>query len=387
MAISYNRIPLLNQWKKDSSTRMSRRKNDNVLLRIDSLLKAVETCPNQGAREVLRGDLYFALDFWLKNKNTSNKDRGREPAVYALFTYIANSLSRSLNVSINVLPRELEMLYGRTMGNRGTMLDRDEGHAKYLSRAEVLQYAISWANGKAYQFPHWQPNASKSKRVIANTAHLSNPGVNIQPGYSGFAMSMSQTIYVAKHHMQGSAHSGNFHYHSSYLGGESVLCAGTIKIEQGVVKAIRTNSGHYQPLDEHMLNVVKLLQTVGAPIQNIDIESHNGQLVSKASYFLASQGNWQALMKRKQANISAHQKKVQGTIDRIDRYLYDLWQNGYYLFQGNENYYYNYVCRTYGWSRQLAWQYTTAAFNKYSGSLPKPTNNLSWAHRPPGKPR
>ncbi len=115
------------------------------------------------------------------------------------------------------------------------MLDHDEHHAIYFKRAEVRKWALRWKGGKAYQFPTWSPKAKKgSKLVLVNSDKFSVPGLNIPAGYGGFAMSMSRTIYMAKHHCNtGNAH-GN-HYHSSYLGGEAVLCAGTMKIVQGVV--------------------------------------------------------------------------------------------------------------------------------------------------------
>ncbi|MEZ5584166.1 MAG: hypothetical protein R3F37_16725 [Candidatus Competibacteraceae bacterium] len=51
---------------------------------------------------------------------------------------------------------------------------------------------------------------------------------------------------------------GNFH-HSSFNGGHKVLCAGTMTVQNGKIKRVDNNSGHYKPTTRHFLTFLKLL--------------------------------------------------------------------------------------------------------------------------------
>jgi len=54
-------------------------------------------------------------------------------------------------------------------------------------------------------------------------------------------------------------------YHSSYLGGEAVLCAGEkSRIENGVVREINNDSGHYRPSAGKSKMAVELLVMAGS---------------------------------------------------------------------------------------------------------------------------
>ena len=168
------------------------------------------------------------------------------------------------------------------------------------------------------------------------------------------------------------------------MAGESVLCAGTLKIERGVVKAVRTNSGHYRPTDEHMLNVVEFLKMIGAPIGQIDIESHNGFIVSKADAYLSNRGNWQALFARGQANLLTRQEKVFGATQRIDQFLVDLWNYSPPQIKTEDDYY-GYLMKVYGWSRPKAEARVWKAYNTVL-----PNAQATYAVKkmaPPARPR
>ena len=54
--------------------------------------------------------------------------------------------------------------------------------------------------------------------------------------------------------------------HSSFLGGGSVICAGEIIIEDGVIKFINNRSGHYLPPDAALDNAIAKLQEQGVEL-------------------------------------------------------------------------------------------------------------------------
>lgn len=329
--LTYNNPPSVDQWKSDSSVTLATRKNDAILVRIDTLMDALWKAPDAGAQLYVGTDLFFTLDYWLKIYASNSKmEKKRAPAVQALYEWCVRYLCRSFNVTPNVLPRELEYMFGREMGDHGSKLDQEWDCANYLKRADVKKYRLWFRGGKAYHFPWWDKgkrfgaDAGKSM-VLAESSRAYNAQVISQANFGGFAMSMGRDIYMAKHHCTGIGQFSN-HYHSSYLAGMAVMCAGTMLIEGGVVKVVRTDSGHYQPTDAHLLNILQTFQMVGVPIDTVQVENYNGTMRAKGSNFLAAQGNWNSVMQRKQANFQHIQKRLDTKAE--EKQLYDIWAHG-----------------------------------------------------------
>jgi hypothetical protein len=144
--------------------------------------------------------------------------------------------------------------------------------AQYLSRAELENYRLRFDNGLASMRSRTDPG----KWVLANSDGIGwSCGDKTLPammdkGYAGFALSMGRELFMAHH--RGSFDKDNF-FHSSYLSGESVLCTGTIKIVNGRVKAIRNDSGHYQPTVDHLVNVVQTLAMHGVNPADVTVRA------------------------------------------------------------------------------------------------------------------
>lgn len=334
MAIVYTDIPALEKWKKDSSVTLASRSKDVILARIDELVDAVGRAADAGARLYLVSDLFFTIDYWLKiYKTNPSMERKREPAVMALYKCVVDELCTSYGCSVNVLPRELEYYFGREMGFHGAKLDLALDCASYLKRADTRKYKLWFRNGLAYQFPWWDPKAKTSSKLVrAESRRAYEPAVFQGPGrvnWGGFAMSMGRDIYMAKHHCtKGFGQNGNF-YHSSYMGGAPVMCAGTMLIENGVIRGVSTDSGHYQPSKQHVVNLLQSLKMVGVDLGRIAVQDHFGQsfVEATADAFLYHQGNWTAALARRQANISHLAIRLQETIE-FENGIKKLWDRG-----------------------------------------------------------
>lgn len=341
----FKAFPTLDQWKRASSVALAVRDKDVILNRIDELVDASNRAADDGARLYIRCDLFFTLDYWLKTyKHSTKMDKGREPAVMNLYKYVAYRLSDAFKCQINVLPRELEFYFGRELSAHGSELDAALNCASYLKRADLRKYKIYFKEGLAYQFPWWKTTKSfsESKFELADSSHASNPAVfdphstGYRRHWGGFAMSMGRDIYMAKHHCtRDFGENGNF-YHSSYLGGQHVMLAGTMLIERGVIKAVSTDSGHYQPDQRHVINLLQTLQMYGVHTGSIDIQDYTGAFVAKGSTFLTNNGNWAAMVARRQANlthIARNLRETQVFEDRIKK----LWDQGVrsHIFQDN----------------------------------------------------
>ena len=60
-------------------------------------------------------------------------------------------------------------------------------------------------------------------------------------------------------------------YHSSFLAGGPVLCAGTMCFDQGRIVYICNDSGHYGPTDTAMVKVLQRLRLAGVDLKNITV--------------------------------------------------------------------------------------------------------------------
>jgi hypothetical protein len=222
-------------------------------------------------------DLYFGLNYWMKKsreKAGRNRYTPAEP-VDALFKKTVFALCDVFGCTINVLPRELEDYFGKRLSDHGVKGDMDMGLAKYLSRAEAKKYKIIFKRGMAYQLPWWNRGSSSDLSGL-NIELASTDSSRIhkdrawRAGHGGYAMSMSREMYMGNHHCtnQDRNSHANF-FHSSYLAGDPVLCAGTIKITTGVIEEVTNLSGHYKPTALHLLNVLKCLQMNDVDTSNI----------------------------------------------------------------------------------------------------------------------
>jgi hypothetical protein len=78
--------------------------------------------------------------------------------------------------------------------------------------------------------------------------------------------------------------------HSTLLSGKDVLCAGTISIKKGKLRAISNNSGHYKPDTIALTRMVRLLQDEGVDLRNVvvlDSSRPREEQLTEGKYYLA----------------------------------------------------------------------------------------------------
>ena len=309
----YDSPPQLSQWKKDTSPSPANaakegemRAKDPILTRLDQVIDSYHKHADHGKRWFLITDMFFCTDYWLKRLSQKMGagilDPAREPAIYALFVGSANWLCTLFNCTINVLPRELEKAFGRELGYHGQHIDSRPGVAQYLTRAEAAQYRLMFKDGKAWQLPWWSwwrkkivlAESSRSKGTYNPKAQMKDPMFG--PNYSGFVMSMGRDIYMAPHF--GCYNKENF-FHSSYLSGDTVMCAGSMLIQGGVIKAIKTDSGHYRPTAQHVVNLLQTLQMLAVPLDIITV-----------TYFDPKTNGWRSVNGQKLLNVGGNYDRI-----------------------------------------------------------------------------
>src|SRR5262249_17147485 len=153
-------------------------------------------------------------------KTNSKMEKKREPAVYALFGRVAEDLCDGFGCTINGLPRELELMWGRGLTEDGTWVDVNCNLAHYITRREAAKYRLWFKNGKAYMLPWYNPSVPKPKLELAESRHAyakeALPGKNKDcTDYGFFVLTMSRDLYMNKHNIT-DGHGPNGFYHSSY---------------------------------------------------------------------------------------------------------------------------------------------------------------------------
>jgi hypothetical protein len=295
----YQTIPHVNTWKSDSKILIGSRTKDRFLTRIDNLVKALGTCADEGEKTCLQAELYFATNYWLRNfRRNRSMSSGRESTVRDLFRCNARVLAKRLSHgSVQTLPNFLEFHFGRKMELHSYRTDVLAGAAIYMSRAQIEKYRLSFEHdGRAFQIQWW----ADGKREHADTS-LVYPRIGedarngMRADWAFVVMSMSHDIYMGPHVAAEMGAKTGF-YHSTYLSGKSVLFAGSMLIVDGWVKAVRPDSGHYKPSEQHAVNLLKHLKLLGVPINDLEYWDFAGEKSYDALDVLKWNGDVEKLM-------------------------------------------------------------------------------------------
>lgn len=266
------------------------RESDQILRRVDTLLDQYHTeARSQGTEKTqlaLLGKLYFVLERWLKlaDARSPQVNARRRSGVYDLWLFVVNRLSSETHVSVNLLPGWLTATFGRSMVEHGVEVDLKNKSAEYISPEKLAKFRLVFQGGLAYQ-QDWRHDSPAL--ILANSNDiraLENRTNPIHKGFSGYVADLSGNFYSSPH-MEGSANQGNGFFHSSYLGGVEVLCAGEIRIEQGFVRQINNDSGHYKPPLRNMVMAVEMLVLSGVNIAEMVVSGH-GIKTSTGAEFL-----------------------------------------------------------------------------------------------------
>ncbi len=294
-------MPTLAEWKEKSRVGSALgppyRASDPALKTIDALVEALQHAPSGGAEAYLLGELFFTTMWWLNNhkKDPARMQAGRRTAILALNMYAANEMARVLKCSPGGVARELQALYGVSMGRHGIETDR-ANDPKYLEASKRERFRILFKGGLAHSYKScalkelelWSNKDSTQSALPQLDAKTQLAKEDVREG-QGFVMTMSGELYA-----------GDFGawlpYHSSFMGGRPVQCAGTISAIRGQITRIKNDSGHYIPVDWSMAKMLQRLRSVGVNLRKITVEQAQRGGQANAVDFLAQNGNWETIL-------------------------------------------------------------------------------------------
>lgn len=288
---AYPDVPTLLKWKEDSYVGNflgPRRSDDPALVAIDSFLDEYWKAESDGEKAYLLAQLFFVTMLWNNSyKVDSRMDARRRPAILSLNLCAANKLAGLLEVTVGQLAGQLHADFGIDMTEHGVATDLKE-KPEYRTPATRERFRVLFRKGLAYRF---KPNATSDMKLkpLDTIDTMSGQDIVDSEGREGegFVMSMSGELFVGT--LGGKA----LPYHSSFMGGKAVLCAGKISARQGQVTRIRNDSGHYGPCDEALATVLRRFRWAGVRLNLITVEQERkGGEKMRGDRFLAANGNW-----------------------------------------------------------------------------------------------
>jgi len=138
---------------------------------------------------------------------------------------------------------------------------------EFLTPQEQKELKLSFRNGLAHR---WTFDAQKKKGSIQKydtksfgDAHFSEYGASL------YAMNTKGAIYVYGQETEKELK------HSSLLAGAGVLCAGTIRFEDGKVKWLTGRSGHYQPTVDNIVSLLERLRQYQVDLNGVIVFREN----------------------------------------------------------------------------------------------------------------
>lgn len=189
-------------------------------------------------------------------------------AIYALKTYIESIIRPILDPTWTLGDFAVEN-FGRSVDAHDQGRDQAMlagGILQWFDDAERARRKLAFRDGLAYRWTH--VGTGKGNLALYDT---DAEGDNLEDGGSLYAMDQQGHIYVH------GANAPRDLLHSSFLAGQAVLCAGTIRIEQGQIVWVSTKSGHYKPSVAQMLNLLERLRVYSVNLDKVTVLRENYQ--------------------------------------------------------------------------------------------------------------
>ncbi|MFC3152736.1 hypothetical protein ACFOEK_16990 [Litoribrevibacter euphylliae] len=259
------------------------RSNEKLLNFIDAKLTTINKIQEKDADAkfgadalLIMAELYYALDRWLvlAGREDESVNTRRSKGVNALFAQVVKLLSYQLDTPINQLPNWLQDNFTVGMTDHGYEVDFQKKSALYYKEKDREMYRLKIKNGVVYQ-KKWWVSKDSTKWVKMNSEFTQSTGSKntISDKHCGYVLSVVGDFYSGPH-LSGTTYKETGQYHSSYMGGKPVLCAGEIEVVDGKIKHLNTGSGHYGPAKGYLLNVINALTLCGVDPKSYKVNYH-----------------------------------------------------------------------------------------------------------------
>jgi hypothetical protein len=260
-----------------------RRSNEKIIKFVEGKLAYINKIQKEKPKAALGADailavaeMYYAIDRWLvlAARGDSSVNTRRKDGMSKLYAQVVKLLCIELEMGVNQLPNWLEEKFTVAMTDHGYEVDFQNRSALYYKPEDREVYRLKITNGVVYQKKWWDSKNSTSW-VKMNSEFTQSTGSQhtISAKHSGYVLSVSGDFYSGPH-KSGTLRKEDGQFHSSYMGGKPVLCAGEIEIVNGKIKHLNTGSGHYGPAKGYLLNVINALAIAGVDPASFKVNYH-----------------------------------------------------------------------------------------------------------------
>jgi hypothetical protein len=178
-------------------------------------------------------------------------------------TQLLKELCAMLGCDLYWLPNYLEARFSAELSKHGQRTDTQGFQAnrlKYLEEAEAAEFKVTFRNGLAYML--CQDKGELRERPADTRSYASVYSGKHRRYCFGYVLTGTD-LYMADHDASRKDRGGNEFYHSSYLAGKPVMCAGDISFHEGSCTSISNLSGHYKPKPSQLLSLILFLRGKG----------------------------------------------------------------------------------------------------------------------------
>jgi len=153
--------------------------------------------------------------------------------------------------------------------------ERDRSTVVWLHDEEAARHRILIRGGLLYFATNGQKVDTDSPAYLDHGAGIASgrfrePQLNC----AGYVLSLQGELFAGLHAPGSAAQcmGKNPFYHSSYMAGQDVLCAGRIFVKQGNLVGIDNASGHYKPSADHLRRAIRELDRQGVDLEELYCE-------------------------------------------------------------------------------------------------------------------
>jgi hypothetical protein len=153
----------------------------------------------------------------------------------------------------------------------------------YLSKLQRLHYMVAVENGEFVK-------ATDSSVVdMPGTTVGEDLGNGGESDTKVYACDMAGNLFIVQNNLRDSQNAIVQLNHSTLLAGKEVVCAGTISIKKGRLRAISNQSGHYKPGTHALTQMVRELQNEGVDLRNVVVSDMALQQYTAGEFYLQGQ--------------------------------------------------------------------------------------------------
>ncbi len=277
--MSYQEIPTCTDFERDlnliNHTR-EKKLSESERVKFTDLLKKFEANKKSGNHEYHIIQLYLTTKYWLSKVGKKPKTGPKNPQekftagqktvelIQALNVIIHSKLSTYLkesnidNADNNI---DVDALLFESFQVNSHMAKEDDFESKDViclsSDEDRRRYKIKFRNGMAYRCNSL--DGGNEVYILYDTKTSGESECSDE--WVHFALDKRGRLYV------GFRKDKTF-FHSSFLAGDPVICAGKLRIVNGQITGISDESGHYQPTALNIANALYLLMARGV---NVDV--------------------------------------------------------------------------------------------------------------------